>query len=267
MPTNNPALFFRGFPAYGATSSARQITTAALTSNLVTITLSANHGFTQIGQLVTVMGVGAAYDGTYPVYTYPANNTFTYVKTNANIGSAAVTPNATATFNTASAGGNISNNAVTNYNAIITTSTAHGLVVGDIVAVNTGTTGTETSAAVVTSVPTTTSFTYNSSTLTVANAAISQGAWAKYPPVYTLSAGTTGIVTNIVINNPQSSAQGSALFNVSVAGTPVISNYALTSGNTAVFDMKSYIGTTGDKIYVSSSTPTGTATISGMTIV
>lgn len=267
MPTNSPALFYRGFPAYGATSSVRQITTAALTSNLVTITLSANHGFTQIGQLVAIQGVGASYDGVYPVYTYPALNTFTYVKTNANIGSASVTPNASATFNTASAGGNISNNAVTNYVAIVTTSSAHGLAVGDIVAVNTGTTGTETAAAVVTSIPTTTTFTYNSNTQTVANAAISQGAWSKYPAVYTLGAGTTGVVTNIVLNNPQQAAQGSAVFNISVAGTPVVANYTLLSGNSSVIDLRSYLGTTGDKIYVSSSVPSGTATISGMTIV
>lgn len=265
MPTNNPALFYRGFPAYGATSSARQITTAALTSNLVTITLSANHGFTQVGQLVTIQGVGAAYDGVYPVFTYPALNTFTYVKTNANIGSASVTPNATAVFNTASAGGNISNNAVTNYTAIVTTSAAHGLVVGDIVAVNTGTTGTETSAAVVTSTPTTTLFTYTSATQTVANAAISQGAWAKYPPVYTLSAGTTGIITNVVLTN--GNKVGNANFFLSVAGTQVIDNLLVTPGNTVVFDMKSYIGTTGDKITVASTVPAGTATISGMTIV
>jgi hypothetical protein len=265
MPTNSPALFYRGFPAYGATSSARQITTAALTSNLVTITLSANHGFTQVGQLVAIQGVGASYDGVYPVYTYPALNTFTYVKTAANIGSASVTPNATAVFNTASAGGNISNNAITNYTAIVTTSAAHGLAIGDLVAVNTGTTGTETSAAVVTSVPTTTLFTYTSATQTVANAAITQGAWAKYPAVYTLSAGTTGIITNAVFAN--TNKVGNANFFLSVAGTPIIDNLLVTPGNTAVFDMKSYIGTTGNTISVASSVPAGTATISGMTIV
>jgi hypothetical protein len=270
MAVNSPALFFRGFPAYGATNAVKTITTAALTSNLVTITLSANHGYSTVGQLVTVQGVGASYDGTYPVYTYPALNTFTYVKTAGNIGSASVTPNATAVFNTASSGGNISNNAITNYVAIVTTAAAHGLAVGDIVCVNTGTTGTEVTAAVVTSIPSTTTFTYNTSTQTVSNAAISQGAWAKYPAVYTLGASTVGIVTNIVLTNPQTAVQGSsgvAQFNVSIAGTPVITNYTLQSGQTAVIDMKSYIGTTGDKIYVAANTPTATATISGMTVV
>jgi hypothetical protein len=265
MATNSPALFYRGFPAYGATNAVKTITTAALTSNLVTITLSANHGYTQVGQLVTIQGVGASYDGVYPVYTYPALNTFTYVKTASNIGSASVTPNATAVFNTASAGGNLSSNAVTNYTAIVTTGATHGLAIGDLVAVNTGTTGTDTSAAVVTSVPTTTTFTYTSATQTVASAAITQGAWAKYPAVYTLSAGTTGIITNAVFTN--TNKVGNANFFLSVAGTPVVDNLLVTPGNTAVFDMKSYIGTTGNTISVASSIPAGTATISGMTIV
>jgi hypothetical protein len=267
MATNSPALFFRGFPAYGATSATKLITTAALTSNLVTLTTSTNHGYTQVGQLVTIQGVSSVYDGTYAIFSYPALNTFTYVKTNANITSASVTPNATAVFNTASTGGTISSNAITNYVATITTGAAHGLVVGDIVSVNTGTTGTENTAVIVTSVPSTTTFTYNSSTQTLASASITQGAWSKYPAVYTLASGTTGIITNIVLNNPQSLAQGVANFNISVAGTPIVSNFVVSSGTTSVLDMKSYIGTTGDKIYVSSSAPTATATISGMTIV
>jgi hypothetical protein len=267
MATNNPALFFRGFPAYGATSATKLITTAALTSNLVTLTTSANHGYTQVGQLVTIQGVSSVYDGTYPIFSYPALNTFTYVKTNANITSASVTPNATAVFNTASAGGTISSNAITNYVATVTTGAVHGLVVGDIVSVNTGTTGTETNSVVVTNIPSTTTFNFNSNTQTLAATSITQGAWGKYPAVYTLSSGTAGIITNIVLNNPQSTNQGSTIFNVSVAGTPVVSNFSVVPGGTSVIDMKSYIGTTGDKIYISADDPTATATISGMTIV
>jgi hypothetical protein len=267
MATNSPALFFRGFPAYGATSATKLISTAALTSNLVTLTTSTNHGYTQVGQLVTIQGVGAAYDGTYPVYTYPALNTFTYVKTNANIASASVTPNASAVFNTVSAGGTISSNAIINYVATVTTGAAHGLIVGDIAVVNTGTTGTENSAVIVTGVPSTTTFTFNSNTQTLAATSITQGAWSKLPAVYTLPSATTGIITNIVFNNSQSTSQGSTIFNISVAGTPVVSNFSVVPGGTSVIDMKSYLGTTGDKIYVSSSVPTASVTISGMTTV
>lgn len=265
MAVNSPALFFRGFPAYGTSPSAKVITTAALTSNLVTITLSANHGFTQVGQLVAVQGVGSSYDGVYPVHSYPALNTFTYVKTAANISSASVSPNASAVFNTTSAGGSLANHAVVNNIAIITTGSAHGLAIGDIVCVNTGTTGSDVIAAVVTSVPSTTLFTFNSSTQTVASAALTQGAWAKYPAVYTLPASTTGIVTNLVLTNPD--LTGSATFQVATANTPVVAGLSVGAGASTVIDMKSYLGTTGNTIVIAASKPTATATISGMTIV
>jgi len=266
MATNSPALFFRGTPAYGASPTVTRITTAALTSNLVTLTTSANHGLSVVGQIVSVQGVGSSYDGVYAVHSYPALNQFTYVKTSANISSASVTPNGSATFNTlVTTGGSLASNGVTNYVATVTTGASHGLAVGDIVCVNSGTTGTENAAAVVTAIPSATTFQYNSATATVASAALSQGAWGKWNAAYTLGAGTTGIVTNIVLANSQ--LVGSALFDVSVAGTGVISNLSVPAGGTTVIDMKSYMGTAGDKIVVASSIPSATVTISGMTVV
>ena len=146
MATNTPAVFYRGNPAYGTTNVSRAVSNKALTSNLATITTSSNHGISQVGTLVSIQGVDANLDGLYPIYTIPGLNTFTYVKTTANITSAAVTPNGSAIFNTLIASGTtgtITNNAIVNYNAIITTTAAHGLAIGDIVQVNTGTTGTD----------------------------------------------------------------------------------------------------------------------------
>lgn len=265
MAVNTPALFYRGFPAYGASSVTRVITTAALTGNLVTITLSANHGYTQVGQLVSVQGAGTVYDGVYPIHSYPALNTFTYVKTNANISSAAVSPNASATFNVGTTGGAISNQGIQGYTAIITTSAAHGLAIGDIVAVNTGTSGTDVAAVAVTSVPTTTTFTFASNTGTLASTAVTQGAWGKFPTFYTLPSLTTAVITNLVLTNL--SQYNAAQFYVTVAGTPVIGNLSVPVNSSTVIDMKNYLATTGDKIIVGTTIPQATATISGMTIV
>lgn len=73
----------------------RSVTNKALTSNVATLTTSANHGFT-VGQVVVISGVDATFNGTYVVKGTPTLTTFTYDKTNANVPSAAVSPNGTA---------------------------------------------------------------------------------------------------------------------------------------------------------------------------
>jgi hypothetical protein len=265
MPTNSPALLYRGTPAFGASPSVKTITTAALTSNLVTLTTSANHGLTVVGQIVAVQGVGASYDGVYAVHSYPALNQFTYVKTASNISSASVTPNGTATFNTlVTTGGSLSSNAITNYVATITTGASHGLAVGDIVAVNSGS-ATDTPAAVVTGIPSATTFQYLTSTTTLAATALTQGGWGKWPAAYTVPAATATVLTNIVLSNPQNI--GTAYFTISSVGTPIVSNIAVTPGGTTVIDMKSYLATTGNTLVIGATTPSATATISGMTVV
>jgi len=265
MATNTPAVFFRGNPAYGTTNVQRTVTTAALTSNLVTLTFGSNHGLSQVGTLINVQGVDANLDGLYPIFTIPANNTFTFVKTTSNITSAAVTPNASAIFNTLTAtatAGTISNNAIVNYNAIITTSSAHGLAIGDIVRVNTGTTGTD-GTFVVSSVPTTSIFTFVTSTQTLASAAISQGCFAKFPDVYTLAASTSGIVTNAVFANPTAS---SATVNLTIDNVSVAEQLTVAANASTFIDIKQFFATT-KKISVGASIPQIDCQISGITIV
>jgi len=265
MATNSPALLYRGTPAFGASPSVKTITTAALTSNLVTLTTSANHGLSTVGQIVAIQGVGTSYDGVYAVHSYPALNQFTYVKTASNISSASVTPNGSATFNTSvTVGGSLSSNAITNYVATITTGSAHGLSVGDVVSVNSGS-ATDTAAVVVTGIPSTTTFQYLSSTATLAATALTQGAWGKWPAAYTVPSSTATVVTNLVLTNPQLS--GTALFTVSAVGTPMIASYSVAASGTTVIDMKSYLATAGNTIVIGTTTPSATATISGMTIV
>jgi hypothetical protein len=263
MATNTPAVFFRGNAQYGATNVARAITTAALTSNLVTVTFGSNHGLSQVGTLLSVQGVGTSYDGLFPVNSFPALNTATYVVTASNISSASVTPNGSGTLNSGVVtGGTISNVAVVNYNAIITTGSAHGLAIGDIVRVNVGQTATD-GTYVVNAVPSSTLFTYTSATQTLSTTSISQGAFGKYPANYTLAASTNGIVTNAVFSNPTASA---AQVNLTINGTAVAKQLAIGANGSTFLDIKQYFATT-QSIVVGGSIPQIDAQISGITIV
>jgi hypothetical protein len=263
MATNTPAVFFRGNAQYGASNVVRTVTTAALTSNLVTITFGSNHGLSQVGSLLSVQGVGASYDGLFPVNSFPGLNTATYVVTASNISSASVTPNGSAIINSGiTVGGTISNVAVVNYNAIVTTGSAHGLAIGDIVRVNVGQTATD-GTYVVNSVPSTTLFTYTSATQTLASTAITQGAFGKYPANYTLAASTNGIVTNAVFANPTAST---AQVNLSINGTAVAKQLSISANSSTFLDIKQYFATT-QTIVIGGSIPQIDAQVSGITIV
>ena len=263
MATNTPAVFFRGNPAYGTSTVNRTVTTAALTSNLVTLTFGSNHGLTQVGTLISVQGVGASYDGLFPVNSFPGLNTATYVVTTGNIGSAAVTPNGSAIFNTGvTVGGALSNHAVVNFTAIITTGSAHGLAIGDIVEVNTGNAATE-GTYVVTTVPSATLFTYTSATQTLASAALTQGSFGKFPDVYTLPASTNGIVTNAIFSNPTPNA---AQVNLTIDNTAVAKQLTIVGNASTFIDLKQYFATT-KKISIGTSIPQIDAQVSGITIV
>ena len=263
MATNTPAVLYRGNPQYGATNVVRTVTTAALTSNLVTLTFGSNHGLTQVGTLINVQGVGASYDGLFPVHSFPGLNQATYVVTAGNIASASVTPNGSAIFNSGvTNGGSISNVAIVNYTAIVSTSAAHGLAIGDIVVVNSGNTGIN-GTWVVTSIPSASIFTFSSTTQTLASTAITQGAFCKAPDVYTVAASTTAIVTNIAVAN---ATANTGYVSITLDGISVAKQLSITPNTTTFFDVKQVLATT-KKISVLSSLPQVDVMISGMTVV
>jgi hypothetical protein len=263
MATNTPAVFFRGNPAYGTTNVERTITTAALTSNLVTLTFGSNHGLTQVGTLINVQGVSAVYDGLYAVNSFPGLNTATYVKTNADIGSASVTPNASAVFNSGvTIGGAISNVAVVNNVAIITTGAAHSLAIGAIVNINVGQAATD-GTYIVTAIPSTTLFTYVSATATLASTAITQGAFGRFPDVFTLASATNGIVTDFIATNP---TPNDALICFTCNNTAVSYNTTITANQTTTFNLKQFFTTT-QSLSIGTNIPQINAMISGITIV
>jgi hypothetical protein len=242
MATNTPALFFRGNPAYGATNSQRYISTAALTSNLVTITTNATHGITQVGTVVIIQGVSSVYDGTYSIQSIPSTTTFTYVKTNANIGSAAVSPVGTATFNTATNNGQlITNKAALNGFATLSTASSHSLAVNDLVTITIGDSAID-GTYFITSIPSTTTFVVNTtSTATISSAAVTQGSYGRHGALYTVPASTSIVVTNAVVANPTAS---SVTYQIYLDGTPLAYNTTLAANSTAFFDIKQVMATT-----------------------
>ena len=67
------------------------ITNKSLTSQVVTLTTSAAHGFS-VGNSVVVSGVGTPFNGTFTVTAVPSTTTFSYTASN-DVSSSEVTPN------------------------------------------------------------------------------------------------------------------------------------------------------------------------------
>jgi hypothetical protein len=95
--TNNQAdivdLAFIGEYAASVSTITRTVSNKALTSNIATLTTSANHTYL-VGDVVVVSGVDATFNGTYNILAVPTATTFTYAKTNANVTSAVATGSA-----------------------------------------------------------------------------------------------------------------------------------------------------------------------------
>jgi len=130
------------------------------------------------------------------------------------------------------------------------------------VRVNTGQTGID-GTWVVSAIPTSTIFTFTSSTQTLATGSISQGAFGKYPSNYTLASSTSGIVTNCVFSNPTAS---SATVNLTINGTAVAKQLTIAGNSSTFLDIKQYFATT-QSIVVGASVPQIDTQVSGITIV
>ena len=95
--TNNQSdtvdLALIGEYASAVSTITRTVSNKALTSNIATLTTSANHTYLA-GDVVVVSGVDATFNGTYNILNVPTNTTFTYAKTNANVTSAVATGSA-----------------------------------------------------------------------------------------------------------------------------------------------------------------------------
>lgn len=79
-----------GLPAVNADNTSFVITVASESTNTVTITTSAAHGYS-VGQTVNISGVTpAGYNGNWLIVTVPSSTTFTYTNSTAGLGAGTV---------------------------------------------------------------------------------------------------------------------------------------------------------------------------------
>lgn len=238
MPTTYKVLGQQ--PASTRVQTFAYVSNKALTSNLATLTTAAAHGITQVGTIVTIQGVDTVFDGTYTIHSIGSTTTFSYVKTNANVTSAAVSPNGTATFTPVSSGVLITNKQVQNGVAFIT-ATAHGLSVGDYVAVTIGDTIYDTLQAKVIGVPSANIFCYAAGTVTAASTAVTQGSFGRTTysaDLDTVPAATQAISSTLYVTNQNNKTEyyriairvaGAALTNQFIAyDVPLAANTTVT---------------------------------------
>lgn len=213
-------------PAAAKVPTYAYVSNKALTSNLATLTTAATHGITQVGTVVTIVGVDSTFDGTYTIHSIGSTTTFSYVKTAANVVSTAVTPNGTATFTPVSSGVLITNKQVQNSVAFIT-ATAHGLAVGDYVAVTIGDTIYDTLLAKVIGVPTANIFCYSVATTTAASTAVTQGSFGRLSyqaDLDTVPAATQAIASTLYVTNRDTSTQFYSIA-IRIAGAALSNQY------------------------------------------
>jgi len=254
MATNET--IYRGSPHLNlGTQNYYQISNKVCTSNIATISTSVVHNIPSAGTLAVISGVDSTFDGTHIVasipslaldFAGPGSNTFTYGTTAGNVSTAAVSPNGQLIWSDAYIGGTVTNIAVVNYVGTVTTGAAHGLVVGDIIGVETK--SNITLGARVLSIPTSTTFTYESSTATVANGATT-GAWTKIPPVYVAPANASKKINNIVVAN-KAPVIGS--YSIYIGGYPIAENTSIAGGTTQYIDLEQVIFN-GEKLIVCAS--------------
>jgi hypothetical protein len=267
MPTNTPVVLSRNYPLLGTTPTRFNISNKAITSNLATVTTSAVHGITQVGTIVTIQGVDSTFDGTWVIHSIPTTSTFTFVSSTATVASAAVSPVGIATFNAGASGVTsgftITNKVVQNYIATLTTSSAHGLTVGDMVAVTINDTIYDGLQINVIAVPSTTTFSYIVTTASAATTAVTQGAFGRWPNAYTVPASTSTIATNIIITNASATA---STFTITLDRVCLAWQQTIAANTSAYFDLKQDLDTT-KPIVVATSSPRVSSQISGMAVV
>jgi hypothetical protein len=247
------------------------ISNKALTSNVATLTTPTAHGYA-IGDVVTVAGVDTTFDGTYVVASIPTTTTFTYALTATNVTSAGVSPVGIISKVTASSGVAINNKVKKNTVATLTTSSSHGLAIGDTVYVAIGDTAIQ-GRFTVTGIPSATLFTVLSGGSDIASAACG-GAFGKIntalTTLYTVPATTSTVVSTLAIANR---GAASATYRVairpagaSIANTHYIAFDSTIAANDGILLTIGMTLATTDVVSVSSSTPDLTFNLFGSEI-
>lgn len=212
-----PAFSYKvlGEAVVGSTRTFSTVSNKALTSNVATLTTAASHSLA-VGDIVTVYGVDATFDGTHVVATVPSGTTFTYALTSANVTAVVVSPVAVVA-RTHNLGGVASANkyAVAGI-CTVTTGVAHGMSVDDWVRVRIGDTAFDGLVQVI-AVPSTTTLMFASPSAppgsttpaAVASASVATGAVGRAMPstwttAYQVPASTSAVISGVDICNETS---------------------------------------------------------------
>jgi hypothetical protein len=138
-----------------ASSTRYTVVSKQVTSNVATLTTSTAHNLI-VGQTVKVQNIDATFDGAYEVTSIPTTTSLRYNLPTANVALTAIS----------NVSRSVTNKQYSDRVATLTTSTSHGLAVGDVVTVSgvDSTTATELTfngTYVVASIPSATTFTYS----------------------------------------------------------------------------------------------------------
>ena len=144
-----------------ARSTINTATVRSIFSGVATITLASEHGLS-LGEQVVVSDVGANYDGTYTVTQIPSSTTFSYAKAAADETAILVTTGTVIPIKRAVVARQLIGGV-----ASLTTSSGHGFLTGETVAVSSLGSSFDGSY-VITSVPDANTFTYNKASANVA---------------------------------------------------------------------------------------------------
>ena len=241
---------FRGSPHINlGTVINRDVSSRTSASNIQTITTSTAHEIPSTGRLVSISGVDTTVDGSHIVTGFGISddilgqNQLTYSSASVSNTGAATPAGNMSWSNLYTSGGLVTNIGVVNYLGTATTSLAHGLSVGDIIALET--TLNVTMGAMVLSVPTSTTFKYASATQTVGNASTS-GAWTKIPPVFTAGLRDSTLIKNVTVTNRSPINLSYSIFAGNVA---LAENSSIPGGTTQYIDLEQVLFN-GDKLVV-----------------
>jgi len=208
------------------------VNTAAIRSifsGVATITLASDHGFS-LGEQVFVSDVGANYDGTYTITQIPSSTTFSYAKAAADETAILVTTGTVIPVRRAVVARQLIGGVAT-----LTTSSGHGFLTGETVTVSSMGTSFDGSY-VVTSVPSTNTFTYSKASANVAYSIAGAGITSRAQSGTTASVITANAhnFTNgqyVTINNMDSAA--SALNGTYIVTVTGATTFTYTVGTSA----------------------------------
>lgn len=139
-------------------STTRLVSVKSRVDNVATLSTSTAHGI-QVGEVVVVSSVDG-FNGTFTVTAVPSSNSFSFINTGANLSATSVTTSGEVLISKRLVKKRTKSSGI----ATITTASAHGLLIGEVINVEGVDAGYDGTGFTVIDTPTSTTFTYNAGT-------------------------------------------------------------------------------------------------------